>query len=118
MCRHIYTVTPNKSLETCTLSPFFGFGVHFPVLKLGLLVVVSSFWDGGVRKCIQNQARWRRSIIQELETYTLRREVFGQPSSGGSGVGRLEHPLMVYVDDLVVPPVPPLFRNPFVEVFI
>ena len=48
-------------------------------------------------------------------------ECSGSPAPaapGGSGVGRLEHPLMVYVDDLVVPPVPPLFRNPFVEVFI
>ena len=37
MCRHIYTVTPNKSLETCTLSFFFGFGFPFPVLKIGIV---------------------------------------------------------------------------------
>ena len=106
MCRHIYTVTQTK--------------VWKPVLYRFFLIRISlscpKNWDcwwwfhlfgmvgcESVSKIRPDGAEvssksWKRiPSAVECRAAQLRR------LPGGSGVGRLEHPLMVYVDDLVVP---------------
>lgn len=90
MCRHIYSNPKQKFGNLCFIAIFFWILIALSCPQIGIaaggFIFLGCFWDGAVRKKSE-KARWRRSIIQELETYTLRRGVFGQPSSRGSGGG-------------------------------